>query len=96
MAEGALYVILEMITLLIQNSVGTVMSILGLSGDLVTSLSPVSQSGGLLGLLIVFGIVFVVGYFLMKFFMGSVKSVVMLLFGGVLLVLFIVLGLSLF
>ncbi len=96
MAEGAIYVILEMISLMIENSIGTLLSLLGLSGDLMTSLSFVSQNGGMFGLFVVFGLIFIIGFFLLKFFMGSVKTVFMLIFAGVLIVAFLLVGMSIF
>ncbi len=95
-AEGPIFVILDMISLLIENTVGTMMSLLGLSGDLMGSLSLVMSSGGLLGMVVAFAVLLLVGFFLLKIFFGSVKTVAMLALAGVLLLVFILVGLSIF
>ena len=87
-------VILDMITLLLENTIGTFMSMLGLSGDLLSSLSAMTSAGGFLGLVLAFVVLLVAGFFLVKLFFGSAKTIALLIFIGVLIVVFIVFGLS--
>jgi hypothetical protein len=79
MAEGPLYVILDMITLILDNTIGTLLRLLGMSGNLMESLSLVSSVGGGLGLLIVLAVIFVVGFFVFKFLLRSMKTIGMLI-----------------
>jgi hypothetical protein len=95
MAEGAAYVILEMLGLLVQSTVGTMLDLLGLSEKLLGSLSFLSSGGGLLGIGIALLIISVVGFFVAKFFLGSVKTLMKLSFVVILLLGLILLGYSL-
>ena len=96
MADAPLMVILQMVTLLIENTFSTLFSMLGLSGDLLSSLSLVASGGGLLGLIVAFVVILVAGFFLVKLFFGSAKTIAMLVFVGALILAFIVFGLSVF
>jgi hypothetical protein len=95
MAEGAAYVILQMLGLLAQSTVGTVLDLLKLSENLLTSLSFLSSGGGLLGIGFAMLIISVVGFLLAKFILGSVKTLMKLAFAAILLVGIILLGYSL-
>ncbi|UCD02918.1 MAG: hypothetical protein JSV63_04005 [Candidatus Aenigmatarchaeota archaeon] len=92
MAEGPIYVILDMITVVIQNTIGTVFSLFGLSGNLLESLSLVSAAGGGLGLAIVLIIIAGVGFFVVKFLLRSMKLIGILVLAGLGILAFIFVG----
>ena len=85
MAEGAAYVLLDIIGLLVQSTVGTMLDLLGLSGKLLGSLSFLSSGGGLVGIGVAMLIISVVGFLVAKFLLGSVKTLMKLAFAAVLL-----------
>jgi hypothetical protein len=92
MAEGPIYIILDMLTTIIKNTVETVFTLLGLSGDLLSSLSVVLSVGGGLGLLIVLIVLGAVGFFVVKFLLGSMKTVAMLILGFLAILAFLFIG----
>jgi hypothetical protein len=92
MAEGPVFVILDMIALVIRNTLNTIFSLFGLSGDLLSSLSLVSAAGGGLGLIIVLVILAAVGFFIVKFLFGSMKTVSLLILAGLAILAFLFIG----
>jgi hypothetical protein len=94
MADAPLTIILEMISLLIQHTINTFKGIFSLLLELFGSLSAVSTAGTL-GLLVAYGVLALVGFFLAKFFFGSVKKVLVLLSVGFLVLMLIIFGTSL-
>lgn len=92
MAEGPIYVILDMIVLVMQNTLGTIFGILGLSGNLLDSLAAVTSAGGGLGLIIVLVIIFAVGFFVVKFMFGSMKTIGILILLGLGILAFLFMG----
>ncbi len=95
MAEGPIYIILEMLTTLIEHTVETVLTLLGLSGSLLSSLSLVLNVGGGLGLFIVLVVLGAAGFFVVKFLLGSMKSVAMLILGVLAIMAFLFIGAAL-
>lgn len=94
MAEGPIFVILEMIQLVIANAINTLIDLFGMAGRLLASLLLVSAVGGTLGIVLAAIILGIVGFFLVKFFTGSIKTVILLLFAVFLIILFLVWGYS--
>jgi hypothetical protein len=94
MAEGAAFVLLEIIEVLAQSTLGTMVDLLGLSDRLLSSLSFVSTGGGLLGIGVALAVIAVVGLLLAKFFLGSVKTLMKLAFVAIMLLAMILLGYS--
>jgi|WetSurMetagenome_2_1015567.scaffolds.fasta_scaffold1272136_2 hypothetical protein len=94
MAEGAAFVILDMLANLFQSTLGTAIDMLGLSGRLISALSFVSSDGGITGIGVALVIIAVVGYLLAKFFLGSVKTLMKLAFVAMILLALILLGYS--
>ncbi len=94
MAEGPLFVILDMIQLVIGNAISTLIELLGLVGRLLSSLLLVSAVGGMLGIVLAAIILGVVGFFLVKFFMGSMKTIIVLVSVVFLIIAFLVWGYS--
>ncbi len=92
MVEGPIYVIIDMIKLLLENTIGTIFGLLGLSGDLLSSLSVVSSVGGGLGLVIVLVILFAAGFFVVKFLLGSMKTAAFLILAGLAILAFLFIG----
>jgi hypothetical protein len=92
MAEGPVYVILDMITLIVKNTTATIMSLVGLSGSLIDSLSLVLGVGGGLGLAIVIAILALVGFFVVKFLFRSMKTIAMLMLAGLAILAFLFIG----
>jgi len=96
MTEGPLIIILKMIMVVMENVLGTMLSLLGMMGQLLGSLFVVSAVGGTLGIFLAFAILSIVGFFLTKFFFGSVKTVIVLIIAGFLILIFLVWGFSTF
>jgi hypothetical protein len=92
MAEGPIYVIMDMVTLLLGNTVKTIFSLMGLSGDLLSSLSAVVGAGGGLGLVIVLVVLGLVGFFVVKFLLGSMKTVAFLVLATLAILAFMFIG----
>ncbi len=92
MVEGPIYVILDMITLVLKNTVGTIFSLLGLSENLLGSLTAVTLAGGGLGLAIVLVIIAVVGFFVVKFLLRSMKLIAILILLGLGVLAFLFVG----
>ncbi len=95
MAEGTIFIILEMIMLVIENSVGTLLSLFGMSGSLMESLSVISNVGGGLGLMIVLVVIGAVGFFVVKFVLGTMKTLAMLTLAVLGIVAFLFIGTAL-
>ena len=94
MAEGPLFIILEMIQLLLDNVLNTMLSLFGLLAELLGSLLVVIGVGGALGMFLAVIILAVVGFFMAKFFFGSMKTVVLLVVAGFLIIAFLLWGFS--
>jgi hypothetical protein len=95
MAEGAAFVLLDILATLFQSTVGTMADLLGLSERLLSALSFLSSEGGMVGIGVALLIIAVVGFLLAKFFLGSVKTLVKLSFVGLVIVALLLLGYSL-
>jgi len=96
MTEGPLIIILKMFSVLISSTVSTVSDIIGLAGDLLKSLFFVSSVGGALGFWIAVVVIFVAGFFLIKFFFSSFKTVAILSAVFIVLLILFILGLAAF
>lgn len=92
MAEGSIFVILEMIQLVIVNAINTLADLFGMAVRLLSSLLLVSAVGGTLGIVLAVITLSVVGYFLAKFFMGSMKTIILLVFAVFMIIIFLVWG----
>ena len=95
MAESALGILFEMIFLLLSNVISTLLGLLELFIQFVGSMDPVVSSGPggiLLGVIVVGLVVFA----LAKFVFSSGKSIMILIILGILLILFLVVGNSVF
>jgi hypothetical protein len=86
MVEAPLSVIFEMVATILQNTVSTLMSLLGSMGNLFESLGFVSGMGGL-GFVLAIVVFVVVLFFLGKFFLKSGKMIIMLFVIGLVLLL---------
>lgn len=84
MVESPLAVIFEMVFTILQNTVSTLMSLLGMMGSLFQSLGFVSSTGGL-GFVLSVIVLAVVLFFLTKFFLKSGKLIIMLFVIGLVL-----------
>lgn len=84
MAGSPLAVIFEMVVTVLQNSISTLQSLFGMSGDLFSS---VGFMGSINPLGMVMGVVIlaVVLFFLGKFFLKSMKFIIMLFIIGIIL-----------
>ncbi len=73
--------IIEMITLVLRNTINTLLNILGLLGEFLASLGFVSKFGPFpfLVSVLVLGVIL---FFLGKFFIGSLKTIVLLFIAG--------------
>ncbi|MEE9323158.1 MAG: hypothetical protein V3U72_01310 [Candidatus Aenigmarchaeota archaeon] len=78
--------ILEMISIVIRNTINTLVSVLGVLGEFLASLGFASRFGPLPFLIAVFLLVGVL-FFLGKFFISSLKTIVILFIAG-----FVILG----
>lgn len=96
MTEGPLIIILRMILVVIENALGTMLSLFGMLGQLLGSLFVVAGVGGTLGIFLAFVILALVVFFIAKFFFGSVKTVILLVIAGFLILVFILWGFSTF
>ena len=94
MAEGPLFVILEMIQLVLGNAVSTLVDLFGIAARLLGSLLLVSAAGGTLGFVLAVIVLAIAGFFLAKFFIGSVKTIILLAVAFLLIVLLLVWGYS--
>ena len=92
MAEGPIFVILAMVKLIAENTVATILSLLKLSGNLLSSLSVVSAVGGWLGMIIVLVILAAAGFFVAKFMFGSMKTLAVLMLVGLGILAFLFIG----
>lgn len=94
MASSPISIILDMVVLLLENTITTFYSILTMFGDLLGSLFNISGSGGSIGIflaLIIFG---VVGYFVTRYFFSSAKTVFFLLLIGIFILFFVFFGIG--
>ncbi|MCD6495978.1 MAG: hypothetical protein J7K54_01780 [Candidatus Aenigmarchaeota archaeon] len=96
MSEGPLIVIFKMVALVIDNTVGTLTSIMGLTGDLFSSLSVVLSVGGGIGVVVFVGVLGIAGFFVFKFVLGSMKTLGMLILVALAIIAFLVVGFSIF
>jgi hypothetical protein len=94
MAEGPLFVILDMIQLVLGNAVSTLIDLFGMAGRLLGSLLLVSAVGGTLGIVLAVIVLAVAGFFLAKFFMGSMRTIILLIVSVFLIMLFLLWGYS--
>jgi hypothetical protein len=82
MAEGPVQIILEMVKLLIENTIGTGLRLIGLSGDMFSSISVITSAGGGMGTLVILILIFFVGALVVKFLLGSMKMLAILILAG--------------
>ena len=90
MAESPLAVIFEMVVTVLQNSVSTLQSLFGMSGELFTSVGFMGSINPL-GLVLGAIILVVVLFFLGKFVLKSIKFIIILFIIGLIL-LFVLFG----
>lgn len=93
MPSSVLGTILEMIQLVISNSVSTLERLSGLFGKFLGGLGFVSVAGGPAGIVIAIIVLAIVIYFLGKFVLSTGKVVVLLFLAGLGLALFILMAL---
>jgi hypothetical protein len=96
MAEGAAFVLLDILATLFQSTVGTMVDLLGLSERLLSAISFLSSDGGMIGIGVALLIIAAVGYLIAKFLLGSVKTLIKLAFVAIIIVGLLLLGYSLF
>lgn len=94
MADAPVNIIFDMIVLILDNTIGTLLSVFTLFGDLFASMLGVSQVGGTLGIILFFGILALVGFLVFKFLVGALKTIGLLILAGVALIAFIAIGLG--
>ncbi len=95
MAASPIGIILDMVILVIDNTIGTILSIFGLFGDLLASMMGVSSAGGTLGIVLFFVVLGLVGFFVFKLFVGALKTIGMLVVAVLAILAFIAIGLGL-
>ncbi|MBN1896868.1 MAG: hypothetical protein JW789_04055 [Candidatus Aenigmarchaeota archaeon] len=95
MAASPIGIVLDMVILVIDNTIGTVLSIFGLFGDLLASMMGVSSTGGTLGIVLFFVVLGLVGFFVFKLFVGALKTIGMLVVAVLAILAFIAIGLGL-
>lgn len=83
MAESVLMIILQIIQMLIYNSLTTLGQLLTLVEQLLAQLGFVSQAGGPLGLAVALAVLAVVAVFLGRYVIGLGKSIIILFIAGV-------------
>ena len=93
MAEPAAWVLYEMISLIIDNTIGTLVSLVVLFSQLLESIG-LDMGSGLAGLLLGLIILGVVGFLLAKFVFSSGKTIIMLIGIGAILLFIIYLGMA--
>ncbi len=84
MVESPLTVIFEMVFTILQNTISTLFSLLGMMGSLTQSLGFISSTGGL-GFVLSVIILVAVLFFLTKFFFKSGKMILILFIIGIVL-----------
>lgn len=94
MAESTVSVLFAILGNLINSTLDTMGDMLGLSWNLLGSLSIVSAQGGITGIGVVLLIISVVGFLLAKFFLGSVKTLMKLAFVAVVIIALLIIGYS--
>lgn len=92
MPDGPLEIILEMVGVLVESTVNSLIRIINLFGQLLESVGLVAEVGGPLGLLLAVVIVGAVGFFIAKIFLGGGKRLLILLPIGVVVAFLILLG----
>jgi len=92
-AESPLLIILNMIILVITNTIGTVVKLFAYFFDLLKSLGFVSTIGGPFVFLLSVVIIGLVGFFLLKFIFGAGKGIILLIIVGIILLWIIILSL---
>ena len=93
MAEPVAWILYEMVALIIQNTVGTLVSLLRLFAQFTSSLGIVMGSG-FGGFVLGFMILGVVCFLMAKFVFSSGKTILVMLLAGVVLLFLIYLGAS--
>lgn len=93
--ESPLVIIIEMIRLLIDNTIRTVLDLIGMFLNLLGSLGFISAIGGIGVLILAVIIIAVVVYFLGKFVFGAGKGIIFLFIAGVIVAAILLLGLAL-
>ncbi|MFH1978568.1 MAG: hypothetical protein ABIJ92_04555 [Candidatus Aenigmatarchaeota archaeon] len=91
MADAPLIVILEMIQLVIGNTMSTLSGIFGLFLELMGSLNPVSNIG-IEGTILAGVLILIILFFMAKFFFSSWKQIFMLMLALVIVVALIIIG----
>ncbi len=86
MAESPLGILIEMISVLLENTIGTLQSLFGLFRDFFSAMFGISQSGGFFPFLFSVVIIGIVLLFLAKFFFRSAKTILVMLAVGAIMV----------
>ncbi|MCK4714722.1 MAG: hypothetical protein KAT35_04050 [Candidatus Aenigmarchaeota archaeon] len=94
MANSPIGVIFDMVVLVLKNTIGTLLSIFGLFGDLVGMMFGISGAGGTLGIVLFFGVLGMIGFFVLKLFVGAMKTIGLLIIAGLGLLAFLAIGMG--
>jgi len=89
MEGSALYTILQMIAVLINNTLGTLFQLLLLLGQLLVQLGLVAGAAGIGGILLAGAIISIVLFFFLKFLWGSWKTIIVLAAVGMILIMIV-------
>ena len=92
MADSPLLIVLEMIGLLIDNTMSTFTGIIGLFNELLGSLGIVTETGGLIGFGLSIILVGLVGFFIAKLIFGGAMKLVALIAAGLVIAYIILLS----
>jgi hypothetical protein len=95
MVQPAVWILYEMVTLVLENSIGTLIGLLRLFAQFVASLSLVMGSG-FGGFVLGFVILGLVGILLIRFLLTSGKTIAIMLAIGILLLYLIYMGMLLY
>jgi hypothetical protein len=94
MADTPAAIILQILNFLIKSAFETVSGLLTLLVSLFRSLAHVVSIGGIPGILLASVVVAAVGYFSIRFFIGSAKSLALLFAGAAFMTLVILFGIA--
>lgn len=90
--DSPLSIIANMVAMLVNNTIDTLMAIINMFGDLLASLGFVSEVGGPLGFVVSIIIIAVVGYFVARIVIGSGKKLIIMLIIAIVLIYVLVLS----
>jgi len=92
MADSQLGIVMEIVNVLIDSTVGGFFRIMGLFGELLGSVGIATEVGGPLGFAVSVILIAVVAFFLVRVFLGSGKRMAILVLVGIILSYVILLG----